>query len=76
MKPGKLGGLLLLSTIVPPAVALADEVFLVGGGRLVGEVVEQRGDAVVIEVGAGRVTLPVPKDFPTDAAVVVPDYLK
>jgi type 1 glutamine amidotransferase len=24
----------------------------------------------------GKVTIPVPKDFPTDAAVVVPDYLK
>ena len=58
MKPGTLGGLLLLSTIVLPAVAFADEVFLVGGGRIVGEVVEERGDAVVIEVGAGRVTLP------------------
>jgi hypothetical protein len=58
MKPGKLGGMLLLCTTVLPAAALADEVFLVGGGRIVGEVVEERGDAVVIEVGAGRVTLP------------------
>ena len=58
MKPGKLGGMLLLSTTVLPAAVLADEVFLVGGGRLVGEVVEERGDAIVVEVGAGRVTLP------------------
>jgi hypothetical protein len=57
MKPG-LGARLLLSATVLPAAALADEVFLVGGGRIVGEVVEERGDAVVIEVGAGRVTLP------------------
>jgi hypothetical protein len=33
-------------------------VFLTGGGKIVGEVVEQRADAIVVDVGAGRVTLP------------------
>jgi hypothetical protein len=41
-----------------PGWAGADEVHLRGGGRITGEIVEQRPDAVVIEVGPGRVTLP------------------
>jgi hypothetical protein len=51
------GAWLVAMAVLAPGVS-ADEVFLVGGGRIVGDVVERRADAVVIEVGAGRVTLP------------------
>ena len=37
----------------------ADSVFLKGGGEIKGEIVEQRADAVVMEVGPGRLTLPM-----------------
>lgn len=36
----------------------ADVVILKGGGRIEGEIVEQRPDSVVVDVSAGRVTLP------------------
>jgi len=42
-----------------PSLVGADSVFLKGGGEIKGEVVEQRADAVVMEVGPGRVTLPM-----------------
>ena len=42
-----------------PSLVSADSVFLRGGGEIKGEVVEQRADAVVLEVGPGRVTLPM-----------------
>jgi len=42
-----------------PSLAHADSVFLKGGGQINGEVVEQRADAVVLEVGPGRITLPM-----------------
>jgi hypothetical protein len=48
---------LLVSTALSSVVS-ADEVFLVGGGRIVGDVVERRADSIVVEVGPGRVTLP------------------
>jgi hypothetical protein len=41
-----------------PALAHADSVFLKRGGEIKGEIVERRADAVVIEVGPGRLTLP------------------
>lgn len=53
-----LAGTLLVSTAALSPVVTADEVFLVGGGRIVGDVVERRADAIVVEVGPGRVTLP------------------
>jgi len=40
-------------------VCTADEVFLRGGGRLTGVVVERTKDKVVVETGPGRVTLPM-----------------
>jgi hypothetical protein len=40
-------------------VAGADEVFLRSGGRLNGVVVERRADGIVVDVGPGRVTLPL-----------------
>ena len=42
-----------------PSLAHADSVFLKDGGEIKGEVVEQRADAVVLEVGPGRITLPM-----------------
>lgn len=59
MRAARVAGTCLLSVAgLTSGAASADEVFLVGGGRIVGEVVEQRAGAVVIEVGAGRITLP------------------
>jgi hypothetical protein len=42
-----------------PALAHADQVFLKGGGEIKGEVVERNADAIVVEVGPGRLTLPM-----------------
>jgi hypothetical protein len=42
-----------------PALAHADSVFLKGGGEIKGEIVEQTADVVVLEVGPGRITLPM-----------------
>src|SRR6188508_962393 len=39
--------------------ASADEVFLRGGGSVHGEVVERTADFIVMEVGPGRMTLPM-----------------
>lgn len=39
--------------------AAADEVWLKGGGRIVGEILERRAQAVVVDVGPGTVTLPM-----------------
>jgi len=50
---------LTLIVIGSSAVATADEVWLKGGGRLVGDVREKRANAVVLDVGAGTVTLPL-----------------
>jgi hypothetical protein len=44
--------------VLLPTLASADEIVLRGGGRISGVVVEERADAVVIEIGPGRVTLP------------------
>jgi hypothetical protein len=58
MKRWRVAGALVLSAAASAPAAMADEVFLVGGGRIVGEVVERTAQAIVVEVGAGRVTLP------------------
>jgi hypothetical protein len=42
-----------------PAVAQADQVLLKTGGEIKGEIVERRADAIVMEVGPGRITLPM-----------------
>jgi hypothetical protein len=42
-----------------PALAQADSVFLKGGGEIKGQIVEQRAGAVVVEVGPGRITVPM-----------------
>jgi len=49
---------ILVGLLALPLAAGADELYLQSGGRLSGVVVEQRPDAIVIDVGAGRVTLP------------------
>jgi len=41
-----------------PALGHADSVFLKNGGEIRGEIVEQREDAIVMEVGPGRLTVP------------------
>jgi hypothetical protein len=58
MKRARLAVASIVAATALPAGTLADEVFLVGGGRIVGEVVEHGAGAIVVEVGAGRVTLP------------------
>ncbi len=40
------------------ATLAADEVHLRGGGKIVGQIVEETHDAVLIEVGPGRISLP------------------
>jgi hypothetical protein len=47
-----------LALALAPGMAAADVVYLKGGGRVEGEIVEQGPDRVVIEVPAGRITLP------------------
>lgn len=49
---------LILLALALPCHLAADEVFLKGGGRLEGIVVEQDAKSVVIEMGPGRVTIP------------------
>jgi hypothetical protein len=49
----------ILLLALSPSLAHADSVFLKDGGEIKGEVVEQRADAVVLEVGPGRITLPM-----------------
>jgi hypothetical protein len=50
-------GMAVLATVFPAATVAADEVFLRGGGRVSGVIVERTQDAVVIETAPGRVTL-------------------
>jgi hypothetical protein len=52
---------ILATTLLAAAApwAAADEVWLKGGGRIVGEVMERRPQSVVIDVGPGTVTLPM-----------------
>ena len=51
--------LFFLAASLAAAAAPCDEVFLRGGGRVSGMVVERSERAVVIETGPGRVTLPM-----------------
>jgi hypothetical protein len=47
----------LLATALGAAPATTDEIFLRGGGRVTGLIVERTSDAVVVETAPGRVTL-------------------
>jgi hypothetical protein len=42
-----------------PTLALADEVFLKGAGSISGRIVEQTGDTVTVDVGAGQISVPM-----------------
>jgi hypothetical protein len=52
------GSILFLGTLLLPAVALADEVYLKSGGQLSGRVVSRTADKIVVDVGAGQITVP------------------
>jgi hypothetical protein len=49
----------LLTAVLAAAPLLSDEIYLVGGGRVSGRVVERTATRVAIETGPGRVTLPM-----------------
>ena len=51
--------LMLLAAVLLPAVAFADEVFLKGGGRLSGRIVSRTETTIEVDVGAGRIGVPV-----------------
>ncbi len=48
-----------LGLALSPGLGFADEVFLRGGGQLTGEVVEKGPDSILVDVGAGRIGLPL-----------------
>jgi len=50
---------LVVGLVLLPVVASADEVLLTGGGRLSGVIVARAPGSVTIDVGPGRVTLPM-----------------
>jgi hypothetical protein len=50
---------LLLAFALLPAATQADEVFTRGGGQLVGEIVERGPDSIVVDIGAGRIGIPL-----------------
>jgi hypothetical protein len=50
---------LLVALLSVPAVVAADDVFLTGGGRLSGVIVERGPASVTLDVGPGRVTVPM-----------------
>jgi hypothetical protein len=54
MRRAALLGLLLL-----PGVAHADEVYTRGGGHLSGEIVERGPDSIVVDIGVGKIGLPL-----------------
>jgi hypothetical protein len=49
----------VLAASIVAATAATDDVLLRGGGRVSGLVVERGADAIVVETGPGRITLPV-----------------
>jgi hypothetical protein len=50
--------LLFLAAVFTSAVVSADEVYLKGGGKLSGRVVQKTATSVEVDVGAGQVTVP------------------
>ena len=50
---------LLLAVALLPAAVQADEIYTRGGGQLVGEIVERGPDSIVVDIGAGRIGLPL-----------------
>jgi hypothetical protein len=49
---------LLLAAVLLPAAASADEVYLKGGGKVSGRVVQRTATSVEVDVGGGKVTVP------------------
>jgi hypothetical protein len=49
---------LLLGAVLLPQAAVADEVFLKGGGQLSGKIVSRSATKVEVDVGAGRIAVP------------------
>lgn len=47
----------LLGLALWPGIAAADEIFIRGGGQLTGEVIERGPDAIVVDIGTGRIGL-------------------
>jgi len=50
---------LLWTLLLLPTLAAADEVFLKGAGSISGRIVEQTGDTVTVDVGAGQISVPM-----------------
>ncbi len=50
---------LVVSLALLPGAVRADDVFLTGGGRLSGVIVERTAGSITLDVGPGRVTLPM-----------------
>jgi hypothetical protein len=48
----------LLGAVFVPGVARADEIYVKGGGHVTGQIVERRADAIVVDIGIGRIGLP------------------
>jgi hypothetical protein len=48
----------LLGAVIVPGVAHADEIYVKGGGHVTGQIVERRADAIVVDIGIGRIGLP------------------
>jgi hypothetical protein len=49
----------ILVAIATSSVVGADEIYLVGGGKISGEIVERDAQRIVVETGPGRLTLPM-----------------
>ncbi len=49
----------VLLAMATASVTSADEIHLVGGGKISGEIVERNAQRIVVETGPGRVTLPM-----------------
>jgi hypothetical protein len=49
---------LALGLALWPGVAAADEIFIRGGGRLTGEVIERGPDSILVDIGTGQIGLP------------------
>jgi hypothetical protein len=52
-------GWVLLCVVAAPGLVSADQVFLKGGRRITGTIVEQTEKSIALEVGPGRITLPM-----------------
>jgi hypothetical protein len=50
---------LVVSLVLLPAAARADDILLKGGGRLSGVIVERTASTITLDTGPGRVTLPM-----------------